>query len=356
MKHANSDALAGTEPVQRRSGSKENCAEPRGGDIGSCSRSVAVVNEIADGVEHALNVRNKIRIVNVSRNSFRLSRNGGGVVIRMAVDHPNKRSILQERIQARLDATRRSPRDVSLKAGLGADAIRTILNGRSKSPRGDTLKALADELQCDVGYLLGEIDKPYAHEALRRNKFGTVRGVDKMIALFQVSGDWLPEVMLGDDEQFPITNLYSLPDYLTGYQHIELVADNHAGAFAPKGSALHVLSLHNRLLIKDGDVVIVERQSLDASQETIVQRACRRYRKLSEKIALLEPVTTEWREPPLRLEGPTLRVSSGEHVFANGEVISISALVLRVIVSVGGPPIVTGEQPHRDPARHPIEE
>lgn len=63
---------------------------------------------------------------------------------------------LRSRIEGRLKALTLSPRAASLKAGLGPDAIRIILDGRSRSPRADRLQAIARALQCDVRYLLGE--------------------------------------------------------------------------------------------------------------------------------------------------------------------------------------------------------
>lgn len=65
---------------------------------------------------------------------------------------------LAERIQKRLKVVGLSPRGASIKAGLGPDGIRNILRGRTESPRGKTLTALADILQCDIEYLTGESD------------------------------------------------------------------------------------------------------------------------------------------------------------------------------------------------------
>lgn len=63
-------------------------------------------------------------------------------------------SELAERIDARLRATGKTARGASLEAGLGVDAIRSILKGRSASPRYSTVSALAGVLDCDVGYLM----------------------------------------------------------------------------------------------------------------------------------------------------------------------------------------------------------
>lgn len=67
--------------------------------------------------------------------------------------------ILRTRLRERIAATGVTARKLSLAAG-SPDIVRTILSGRSKSPRSQTLQALARELGCDVRYLMGEIDDP----------------------------------------------------------------------------------------------------------------------------------------------------------------------------------------------------
>lgn len=58
------------------------------------------------------------------------------------------------RIKARLDALGKSARGASLEAGLGASTIRNVLEGRSQSPRGVTLAALARVLETSEGWIL----------------------------------------------------------------------------------------------------------------------------------------------------------------------------------------------------------
>lgn len=67
---------------------------------------------------------------------------------------------LGERVQERLSTLGLSARAASLRAGLGPDAVRTILDGRSQSPRAARLHALAEALECDAAYLLGEDASP----------------------------------------------------------------------------------------------------------------------------------------------------------------------------------------------------
>lgn len=73
---------------------------------------------------------------------------------------PRMTAILAKRVQARLDQLGLSARKASLNAGLHPDAVRNILRGKSESPRGQTVTALAYALKCTTAYLLGETDDP----------------------------------------------------------------------------------------------------------------------------------------------------------------------------------------------------
>lgn len=60
---------------------------------------------------------------------------------------------LIDRINERLAVVGLRPRTASLRAGLGADAIRSIQRGKSQSPRTDTLAKLAPVLDTTLEYL-----------------------------------------------------------------------------------------------------------------------------------------------------------------------------------------------------------
>jgi hypothetical protein len=63
-------------------------------------------------------------------------------------------SELAKRVQARLQALNKTARGASLEAGLGPDAIRLILSGRSKSPQAKNLAAIAAVLEASTQWLL----------------------------------------------------------------------------------------------------------------------------------------------------------------------------------------------------------
>ncbi|HWG05211.1 MAG TPA: S24 family peptidase [Beijerinckiaceae bacterium] len=61
---------------------------------------------------------------------------------------------IAERIRMRLAALGKTARGASLEAGLGASTIRNVLEGRSQSPRGITLAALARVLETSEAWIL----------------------------------------------------------------------------------------------------------------------------------------------------------------------------------------------------------
>jgi transcriptional regulator with XRE-family HTH domain len=65
------------------------------------------------------------------------------------------KSDLQKRLEALLQEKGMSMREVSLAAGLNETAVKAIMNGKSVSPRGQSLIAIAKALQIDLATLLG---------------------------------------------------------------------------------------------------------------------------------------------------------------------------------------------------------
>lgn len=88
-------------------------------------------------------------------------------------------SPLALRIQMRLKALGISARAASLKSGYGPDVIRTIFDGRTESPRGETVMALARALECSTSYLLGEEESP-APPAVNPDAITITRGESGM--------------------------------------------------------------------------------------------------------------------------------------------------------------------------------
>jgi phage repressor protein C with HTH and peptisase S24 domain len=75
------------------------------------------------------------------------------IMAKMRDKSPMMNQGLIDRINERLAAVGLRPRTASLRAGLGADAIRSIQRGKSQSPRTDTLAKLAPVLETTLEYL-----------------------------------------------------------------------------------------------------------------------------------------------------------------------------------------------------------
>lgn len=269
---------------------------------------------------------------------------------------PIDETLLQRRIRERLELLRRSPRDVSLKAGLGPDAIRTILSGRSRSPRGETLQALAEELQCEVGYLLGEVDKPWSSDDLHRDSLGRAIGIARLKVAFRLSLNWVTSPLVDDldDENSgdlgPPSDIFSLPEYLPGYQQLEIIEDDHAILALRRGSFVHSLTkIGGDLPLRDRDLVILQRQRLSADGSSpVLQRTLRVARIRDGGSVLLETPTNI---PDLqdevtldlgraeRAEGTYIAEIDPKNALQSHEALTIEGIALRGITAFAGPSI-----------------
>ena len=255
----------------------------------------------------------------------------------------DRESTLQRRVKERLALLKRSARDVSLSAGLSADAIRTILSGRSRSPRGESLAALARELQCEVSYLIGTSDRPWSEDSLRRDEYGVLSGIGRLELQFNLGLDWLESVDYV--EQFgtkvALTDVYTLPDLYTGYQALELVTDDHFNLIVPKGSFVHTLhSLGHGIALEDRDLVVVQRQRLGEGDESRTQRSLRRVRKLPDSSIWLETASTNPDLQDIILYAPEKPGAGSWMDRSIPEMVDIWAIVLRHITRVSGPDLV----------------
>jgi len=78
---------------------------------------------------------------------------------------------LLDRLQGRLDRLGLSPAEAARKAKLAPDAVQRLLDGHGSLPRGKSLRALADTLECTISYLVGlEPDEPPPEELLQEDQ------------------------------------------------------------------------------------------------------------------------------------------------------------------------------------------
>ena len=90
--------------------------------------------------------------------------------------------MLAERIKMRITELETSATDASLAAGLNSNAIGDILRGKTKSPRTQSLYAIASVLHCDVDYLLGKSDEKTKDQSPKQD-FGYITLNDEELEL-----------------------------------------------------------------------------------------------------------------------------------------------------------------------------
>ncbi|MES2166583.1 MAG: S24 family peptidase [Pseudomonadota bacterium] len=67
---------------------------------------------------------------------------------------------LKSRVEARLKVLKINAFEAARRCKLGRDFVNDILNDKKQNVRGSSLKKLADGLDCDQAYLIGEQDEP----------------------------------------------------------------------------------------------------------------------------------------------------------------------------------------------------
>jgi SOS-response transcriptional repressor LexA len=221
-------------------------------------------------------------------------------------------TVLQERIRERLAATGQKARGASLAAGLGPDAIRTILDGRSLSPRAERLQAIAAALQCDVRYLLGVIDMPFQFEGDEELKVAEELtqlpprfGRRPKLAQLQLlpirdrvqAGAWLA---MDENNQIEpkLSSTVRDPRYPSVDQWLsEVMGDsmNALGIF--EGDLVHIVELiGSGWYPRTGDIVEVERIRFDGAERELT---IKQVEVTGPNTALLWPRSTNprWSEP-----------------------------------------------------------
>jgi phage repressor protein C with HTH and peptisase S24 domain len=128
-------------------------------------------------------------------------------------DRTPRLSRLQEQIESRRIQQGLSMRELSLNAGLNETAVKAIMQGRSESPRGKTLQAIAHALGTTVQALIGqspEADVP-----------SQPRATAIMIPELDVramAGAGAEDEEFDGDGQHAVVSMWSLPsDYLRSF-------------------------------------------------------------------------------------------------------------------------------------------
>lgn len=177
--------------------------------------------------------------------------------------------ILRERLRELIALRDRNAKDVSLASGNSESYVRDILSGKSNNPRMSALQAIADVLQADLQYLLGQSDTITAEE--RR------RGIHPMPVLYIAeTGAYRP--MLATIKTSDARTIHA--DLNASYPHAKhFAADVRDDAMDRAGItdgmfALCVDFTTARLTVESGKIYAI-RRSLDGGKthETIIRKA-----------------------------------------------------------------------------------
>lgn len=172
---------------------------------------------------------------------------------------------IQENLKALIQLSGSSAAAISVKAGLGKDAVRDIYRSRSSRPKLDTLMRLAEALDCRISDITGEEDAPAA--AIEVPLIGEVQ-----------AGYWLMagEALDPNDENTPTLplpeELYSLPARDKVFA-LHVVGDSMNAAHILPGAHVFCLSIHHlQADIQPDHIVVAEARRADGCVEATLKQ------------------------------------------------------------------------------------
>lgn len=224
---------------------------------------------------------------------------------------------LISRIDARLEALGKKPEAASRDAGLGRDFIRTLKRRPNSSPLSDNLAKLASALECNVDYLLGQVDEPGRPDPLPIPHQVTLPIRYEVAAGPWLAVDDLPDEPLGWGEANAIPQ-YPYPQWL------ERVRGDSFNRHIPDGALIHVVdAIAMGYAPRHGDVVVVSRTR---GQGALVERTVKQIEVLQNGDVELWPRShnPKWSKPLVLDHGAEM---------SDDTVVEISAKVLRSYVS-----------------------
>jgi SOS-response transcriptional repressor LexA len=222
---------------------------------------------------------------------------------------------LRERVAERLAALDINAFEAARKAGLERGFINDILQGKKHSVRGHNLVALAEVLQCDVGYLAGSLATPRGFRMVTDAAGGHLPLVGTVEAgTFRepdLDGPAMP-VAIPTDPDYPATAqaAYRVAGDSMNIKGVEpgmVLATIDADAWVQK---------HGR--IADGRLVVVKR-----IKGGNVETSIKELRRFEDRIELA-PRSTNPKHRPIVIPPP------------DDETVSIVAVVTRASVILGG--------------------
>lgn len=168
------------------------------------------------------------------------------------------RSILVERIKSRLEATGKTAFKAALDAGKERSFLHEIIIGKKHSIRQGNIPAVAEALDCDPEYLLGQIDTPRSKDK-PDNKM-TVVGLVQSEKWYAIDDFESSRIELTPDPAYP-------PEEQVAY----LTRGDHGEAFGIKDGDL-LLVVTEKAPLRTGDLIVFRRRNAMGHVETSVRR------------------------------------------------------------------------------------
>jgi SOS-response transcriptional repressor LexA len=233
------------------------------------------------------------------------------------------------RIEKRIDdlrsqGVRMSMRKASMDAGMGPTWLSTVKTGRTEDPRRDSIRRLADVLQCDVEYLYGEQDEIRAANPrpidVPKSAVASVAGQIVAVAGVVQAGMWL-EI----DEYFEPRESVVIPmdpSFPSAKKVIyEVAGDSMDRGGIQEGDRIVCWEIWDYPFeLRDGDDVVVQRTRNGGHlRELTVKRLFRHPDGMQE----LRPISSNGTHKSLRI--------IPDHEPDNGEEIAIIAIVDDII-------------------------
>lgn len=169
---------------------------------------------------------------------------------------PTEDQAVLGRIQARLDALGLSERGAAEKAGLSAAGIRNIREGKSQSPRLDTLRKLAPVLQVSPEWLAFGVS-----DDVRKAMEETASRADQLMPVLGevAAGRWLEVEQDADVPKYDPAPITPDPRWRREAQYGLIVRGTSLNLYAADGDTLHCLDIaQSGRMPASGELVIVE--------------------------------------------------------------------------------------------------
>jgi transcriptional regulator with XRE-family HTH domain len=199
----------------------------------------------------------------------------------------NRRRLLMERLDARLNALGLSDNDASKRTGKGRDLIRDLRRNPDRSPLIDTIMLLAQALECSVDYLINpETTDPTAGPLPQPEPADTLPVVGLVGAEL-----WQAPRQIDRQDLGKVRGLMIDKDAESGERYALRVTGDAMNRIAPDGSYVIVLQDPERPP-RDEDLIVIQRHA-----NGLVERSLRRVRRRDGQLELHCDSTGEAPEP-----------------------------------------------------------